>query len=113
MNHAEKPVSDFRVVVGLRLDRPGTEYYLGFDSRSARGSKFDSVRAMLEEHLDELQRQSAALRMLLSTKDPEEAESFLQDGVRLQVSEVILRPALETEALRERLAAGIALDPGR
>jgi hypothetical protein len=104
-------MSDFRVIVGLRLDRPRTEYYLGFDSRTAGQGKFDSVRAMLADHLDELQRQSSAIRMILSTNDPEEAEGFLQDGVRLQVSEVILRPALGHEALLERLAIGIAVDP--
>jgi hypothetical protein len=104
-------MSDYHVIVGLRLDRPRTEYYVSFFPRGEDGKKFDSVRSMLTEHLDELNRQTTALHAILATTDPEEAERFLQDGVRLQVSELLLRPKLEKETLLPRLSAGFAGDP--
>jgi hypothetical protein len=75
-------VSDYRVIVGLRLDRPRTKYNVGFDPCVSGGKKVDSVRSMLAEHLDELRRQSTALQAIL-----------------IQVSEVVLRPMLERARL--------------
>lgn len=85
-------MNEYRLIVGLRLDK--SEYYLGFDHVSVDNSNCRRVRSMLQDHLKELEGQVTALRAVLATQDPEEAERLLQDGVRMQVSEVILRPRL-------------------
>jgi hypothetical protein len=101
-------VSEFRIVVGLRLDRP--EYYLGFEPVSVAGADYSTVRSMLTDHLDELESQVRALRSVLATNDPEVAERLLQDGVRVQVLEVILRPRLSPDEFLPRLRESASLD---
>lgn len=87
----------FRVIVGVRLDREPMEYYLGYESPSARRADYTGVRKMLTGHLEELRLQTAALSAILASDDPEIAERYLQDGVQIQVSEVILRPKMGCE----------------
>lgn len=94
-------MTEYRLVVGLRLDKP--EYYLGFDRVSVENANFRSVREMLNDHLEELESHLFALRAILATRDPEEAEHLLQDGLRLQVSEVILRPRVSASTFLPRL----------
>jgi len=94
-------VREFRLLIGLRLDRP--EYYLGFDPVSVESPDYRSVRGMLTDHLDELEGHVSALRAVLATRDPEDAEHLLQDGVRMQVSEVILRPKVSAAEYLPRL----------
>ncbi|HTV74913.1 MAG TPA: hypothetical protein VME66_14540 [Candidatus Acidoferrales bacterium] len=94
-------MNEYRLVVGLRLDKP--EYYLGFHPVRVDNSDYRSVRSMLRDHLDELEGQASALRAVLATQDPEEAERLLQDSVRMQCSEVILRPRLSVGDYLARL----------
>jgi hypothetical protein len=104
-------VSSYRVIVGLRTDRPATEYYVGFDAGNESKNNVDSVRAMMEGHLGELRRQSAALEAILCSHDPESAERLLEDGLRLQVTEVVLRPELDERALLPILSASFTTQP--
>jgi len=94
-------VSEFRVIVGLRLDR--AEYYLGFDATGPGNADYRTVRGMLSDHLAELESQAKALRSVLATADPEAAERLLQDGVHVQVSEVVLRPRVSSAEFLPRL----------
>jgi len=100
-------MNEYRLVIGLRLDRP--EYYLGFNLVSVDNSDYRTVRSMLQDHLDELEGQASALRSVLATPDPEEAERLLQDGLRVQVSEVIVRPRVSAADYLPRLRE-VALD---
>jgi hypothetical protein len=65
---------------------------------------------MLLKHLEELDVQRAAIRAVLATADPETAERYLQDGVRMQISEVVLRPQPSLEDVMPLLSRAYTAD---
>jgi hypothetical protein len=88
-----------KFLVGVRFDRNPTEYYLGIPSVQVGGARFDRIRAMLAAHVEELDAQARALKRILETRDPEDAERYLQDGARFQITEIALRPRPDASAI--------------
>jgi hypothetical protein len=86
------------VLVGVLADHYPPKYYLGFQPVPTDREHLH-VRQLLEARLGELAGQVDALREILATDDPEHAEHALCDPSRIQVSEVILRPALGRAAI--------------
>ena len=63
------------------------------------GSK-PSLRETLMEHLDGLTQRAHALREILATHLPEDAESLLLDATRMRIDEVTLKPPANVSAAK-------------
>jgi hypothetical protein len=88
------------IIVGREVNTVPLRFYVVLPSEPDN-ARPDSVRSLLESRLSELETHAEMVRDVLATQDPERAEHFLFDGVDVAVSQVVLRPRVEQEAVRK------------